>query len=280
MSISIPKMGENSVAQIDLSTENYPINWHHDFKGWNDKSQAYTRVDAENVPANYFPLQIHWHTPSEHATKDKDGNEVHYSAEAHIVHADEGGNNLSVLGIFFDVPKAFTSDDQGESEFIKNFFEGFADAEKDDENEAKGEINMDLLITELRKDSGFWMYDGSLTTPPCTEGVKWTVLKGELSMSKNQLDKMSEFTKGTYQKPTDGTPAKIEQKYLDDVNINTVNPSKGGGNNRKIQPLEDRKLYMYDENKDEVANSKFGSSASSLMASLAAAITTATLLSF
>lgn len=44
---------------------------------------------------------------------------------------------------------------------------------------------MSLLIKGLNTEAGFWMYDGSLTTPPCTDRVAWTVMKGKLTMSKN-----------------------------------------------------------------------------------------------
>jgi carbonic anhydrase len=38
----------------------------------------------------------------------------------------------------------------------------------------------------LPADRGYWTYMGSLTTPPCTEGVRWFVLEQELSLSRDQ----------------------------------------------------------------------------------------------
>jgi len=39
----------------------------------------------------------------------------------------------------------------------------------------------------LPADRGYWTYMGSLSTPPCTEGVRWFVLEQELSLSRDQL---------------------------------------------------------------------------------------------
>jgi carbonic anhydrase len=47
----------------------------------------------------------------------------------------------------------------------------------------------------LPADRGYWTYMGSLTIPPCTEGVRWFVLEQELSLSRDQL-RISHRTSG------------------------------------------------------------------------------------
>ena len=39
----------------------------------------------------------------------------------------------------------------------------------------------------LPADRGYWTFMGSLTAPPCTEGVRWFVFEQELSLSRDQL---------------------------------------------------------------------------------------------
>jgi carbonic anhydrase len=39
----------------------------------------------------------------------------------------------------------------------------------------------------LPVDRGYWTYMGSLTTPPCTEGVRWFVMEQQITLSRDQL---------------------------------------------------------------------------------------------
>jgi carbonic anhydrase len=39
----------------------------------------------------------------------------------------------------------------------------------------------------LPPDRGYWTYTGSLSVPPCTEGVRWFVLEQEVTLSRDQL---------------------------------------------------------------------------------------------
>ena len=182
-----------------------------------DETLAFKRVDAANVPAFFFPKNIVWHTMSEHIAPNAEGKDRHYLAEVQIIHEDSEGN-LAVLAVFFDVDRSNQDNSAGESAFVKSFLDGFDDRQKSEEDADKKKIDMALLIKELKPEQGFWMYDGSLTTPPCTEGVKWTVMRGALSFSGQQWNQITDFTNGFYpsyyQNPGADNPY-IEQKYLD-----------------------------------------------------------------
>ena len=79
----------------------------------------------------------------------------------------------------------------------------------------------DLEIQEFLDDhveGHIFSYNGSLTTPPCTEGIKWSVVEKAVPMSKAQLKLFND-------------------KWLDNDGF-----ARGKGNNRVVQPLNDRTL--------------------------------------
>ena len=94
--------------------------------------------------------------------------------EAHLVHADKN-NKLAVIGIMFEV----SEDNTTLNKLLRNLPEN-----KDQKNEVKSEIFGYEILPESKE---YYRFNGSLTTPPCTEGVKWIVLKTPVIISKSQL---------------------------------------------------------------------------------------------
>ncbi len=61
----------------------------------------------------------------------------------------------------------------------------------------------------LPADRSYWTYTGSLTTPPCTEGVQWFVFEQELGISRTQLRTFSDMFKMNTREPQDAHGRKI-----------------------------------------------------------------------
>jgi len=55
----------------------------------------------------------------------------------------------------------------------------------------KTTVNLNEFLSTVNMKE-YWSYDGSFTTPPCTEGIKWTVIKQVQSISAEQLKKFTE----------------------------------------------------------------------------------------
>jgi carbonic anhydrase len=116
----------------------------------------------------YELVQLHFHTPSEHTVNGRLS-----SMELHLVHRDALGN-LAVVGVLLEVGRTPTN------KLIDEIFR-LAPAVAETSVQVGRTINAkDLLPPPPRS---FWTYSGSLTTPPCSEGVRWTVLKTPVGIS-------------------------------------------------------------------------------------------------
>jgi len=115
--------------------------------------------------------QFHFHAPSEHTV---DG--ASYPMEAHLVHVDAAGKPSVVVGVFIQAGKENTT--------LAKAFQSLPAREGEQRAPAGGIIDADAL---LPSDQTYFTYAGSLTTPPCTEGITWYVLKTPIEMSPAQI---------------------------------------------------------------------------------------------
>lgn len=120
--------------------------------------------------ARYKLLQVHFHTPSEEVLYG-----LPYPMVAHFVHVDHAGN-LAVLGVLFE---------EGAHNAELEKLIRAAPAHESEAETVKG-ASFDpgkLLPANL----AVYRYEGSLTTPPCTEGVRWHVARHRVAASAAQI---------------------------------------------------------------------------------------------
>ena len=117
----------------------------------------------------YELQQFHFHAPSEEAIAGKRAPLV-----AHFVHKDADGK-LAVIAVLFDVG--------GESAALKPVFAKLPAKPETDMTLAEAIDPAAVLPAKL----GYYTFEGSLTTPPCSEGVRWLVLQQHATVSKAQL---------------------------------------------------------------------------------------------
>lgn len=118
----------------------------------------------------YELRQFHFHHPSEEQIKGRS-----YDLVAHLVHADAEGH-LAVVAVLFQAKSANPA--------IEALWRNLP-SEKNKELAPPGQaVNAADL---LPKDAGYYTFDGSLTTPPCTESVTWFVLKAPVNISSEQV---------------------------------------------------------------------------------------------
>jgi len=117
---------------------------------------------------DYTLAQFHFHAGSEHTI---DG--AQYPLEVHFVHvSDDGG--LAVVGVMFENGDANAP--------LAGIWANLPESEA--ETGLEGMLDPNAF---LPGEDDVWRYEGSLTTPPCSEGVAWTVFQTPLTASSEQL---------------------------------------------------------------------------------------------
>jgi carbonic anhydrase len=120
--------------------------------------------------ARYKLLQVHFHTPSEEVLYG-----LPYPMVAHFVHVDHAGN-LAVLGVLFE---------EGAHNAELEKLIRAAPAHESEVETVKGATFDPAKL--LPANLSVYRYEGSLTTPPCTEGVRWHVARHRSAASAAQI---------------------------------------------------------------------------------------------
>ena len=169
-------------------------------------SGSFGTLTAVNVDRTgnftYSAAQCHFHAPSEHAVGG-----LLYPLELHIVHVLTSSTSLTnlrfaVLGVLFQ--------EGAHNPALAQLL-----------NANSTVMDLGALFSGVKDLTGYYMYKGSLTTPPCTEAVNWHVYGTVLSASKEQLD----FFRSRWEQ--------------------NQNFAGGKGTNRIVMPLNGRDLLYY-----------------------------------
>ena len=147
---------------------------------------VHTHFDERNrlssAAGDYRLLQIHWHTPSEHRIAGRS-----FPMELHLVHQRESGE-IAVVGILYEVGAADPA--------IQRLLDAAPAARGDTER------NTELSGRDFQPDgAAYYAYNGSLTTPPCTEGVAWFIMRERRAASPEQIAALSEIIGGENNRP-------------------------------------------------------------------------------
>jgi len=126
------------------------------------------------VDGRTFELkQFHFHSPSENRIGGKQ-----FPLEGHLVHADKEGS-LAVVAVMFQEGAA--------NPLLAKLWEKMP-GKAGEKAELPGGLSVAAL---LPADRDYYRFNGSLTTPPCSEGVWWLVMKKPASVSKKQVEQFS-----------------------------------------------------------------------------------------
>jgi len=130
----------------------------------------------------YRMLQYHVHFPSEHAINGKLA-----AGEVHFVHQKVGSSGLDdlmVVGVLYQ---------EGAKDDLLSAM-GLGETKSTYPLDTPA-FNIDSYLESKGVKGNFYTYDGSLTTPPCTESVRWVVMEKPLTASKAQIESFKTYFK-------------------------------------------------------------------------------------
>ncbi|WP_338470854.1 carbonic anhydrase family protein [Niallia sp. XMNu-256] len=167
--------GNEKLEEIQIQYE--PTTFSLLNNGSTVQANATTDSSRINIEGKEYKLaQFHFHTPSEHQF-----NGQNYDMELHLVHQDANGK-LAVIGLMIKEGE--------ENENLASVWELLPNEETEKEISVKEPIDVQALLPQ---DQTTFQYNGSLTTPPCTEEVKWIVFEQPIEMSKMQIQAFKEI---------------------------------------------------------------------------------------
>jgi carbonic anhydrase len=124
--------------------------------------------------ATYRLQQFHFHHPSEHTVRGEAA-----PLEVHLVHRDDRGH-LAVVGILVHPGEPNPALERVWSALPR----------RSGETRHLEQVDLAALIPP---NHAYWRYTGSLTTPPCTEGVTWIVMESPLSLEPGDVDAFAQL---------------------------------------------------------------------------------------
>ena len=123
---------------------------------------------------HYELVQFHFHRPSEEEIHGH-----HYAMVAHLVHKNDKGE-LAVVAVLIHAGEP--------NAFLKQVFDHFPPKGTPETKVADATVSLGDFLPQKH---GYYTYDGSLTTPPCSEHVRWFVLKSPVQASATQVQQFA-----------------------------------------------------------------------------------------
>ena len=154
-----------------------PLQFHYQTGGKTLVNNGHT-IQVNYAPGSTLELdgmrfelkQFHFHAPSENLIEGKS-----YPLEGHLVHANDRGE-LAVVAVMFE---------PGRANAALSLAWQVLPAKAGESHGLKEPVSAEQLLPAKRD---YYRFSGSLTTPPCSEGVRWLVMKEPVQVSQAQID--------------------------------------------------------------------------------------------
>jgi len=158
------------VGNLDFNYQDTPLTIVNNGRTIRVDYQPGSRLTLDDL--QYELLQFHFHQPSEHLIAGKPAD-----MEAHFVHKNKATGDLVVLAVLMSSGEA--------NKALGKIWQRIPNSDSQAERVSDLTINALQLLPENSR--RYYRYQGSLTTPPCSEIVTWLVLKQSVEISRSQI---------------------------------------------------------------------------------------------
>lgn len=187
--VNLDNMIESDLPFIKF---NYEVGGNEVVNNGHTVQVNYAAGSTITVNGKTFELkQFHFHSPSENTIRGE-----YFPLEAHFVHADSNGN-LAVVAVMYRTGMEQQELEKAWAQMPQTAGESVPLSENVDANKL------------LPPDKDYYGFNGSLTTPPCSEGVLWMVIKDAGQVSLEQVTKFTETMHHPNNRPVQPVNARI-----------------------------------------------------------------------
>lgn len=180
--------------ELHLTLFETPINMFNDGHEIENECEPGSTLQFGGV--TYFLAQFHFHTLSEHTVGGEHG-----VMELHAVFKDDlvNTNKIAVVGMIYKIGRA--------NSFLQELIDAGLPEKSTSDHVHGNPINLADALTDT---AAYYTYQGSLTTPPCSENVTWIVLKRQAQMSKEQFQAFRNILGNNFRPLQDRNDRRIE----------------------------------------------------------------------
>jgi len=190
--INLEKFTEGHLSRFERRYQSGPAVIENNGHTIQVNTQPGSHIMVDNT--RFELKQFHFHSPSENQIEGKS-----FPLEMHLVHQDEQGN-LAVVAVMFETGRSNPLIAEIWNEMPKKAGESI---------ELTNPVNAQGV---LPSSSQYYRFNGSLTTPPCTEGVRWLVMKKPLDMSEQQVKQFTSTIHSPNNRPVQPVNARLVVK--------------------------------------------------------------------
>jgi carbonic anhydrase len=223
--LPIDFLNYGKVSKWNLKNNAHTLQANQIFDSNKDSNLKMPHITGSDFSTDFHLKQFHFHwgyndyQGCEHHVKSKK-----FPLEIHLVH-ESATNETAVLAFLFEISEVNNTALDGLIEIIK------IEALPNSENVFN--FSLETILPDLKSLQSYFRYIGSLTTPPCTEGIIWTIFDIKIKISHKQMTYFHKIKMHHNNRGLQNLNHRTIYKSIDDNPLSTANDEFNKNSNDK-----------------------------------------------